>query len=491
LLLYAVVRFRRRANDDGTEPAQIYGSGPVETAWTTVPFLIVVVLTLTTARVIQEVQDARKPVAALDVQVIGHQWWWEIRYPRLGIVTANELHVPVSQGHDRLPTFLDLRSADVVHSFWVPRLAGKTDLIPNKVNSMWIEPERTGLFLGQCAKYCGTQHAKMLLRVYVQPRDEFERWVHEQEQSPQAGTLSAGQRIFESTACVNCHTVSGTSAKGRFGPDLTHLMSRATIASGAAGLPPAIVATGSYQPKFVPEWTVPQGAEEADGIDSLSRVVRDQVGKGADWIKLYGDYRWGPQPGSRPTFSIDELKLAVETAKSAGVPIAVHSNTAEGMRRAALAGVETIEHGGEGTPEVFKLMVEHHVALCPTITAGAGPWPPADPNSPGAVRKRASFKAALDAGVTILNGSDVGTFPHGDNAREIEAMVAYGMPQVDALRSATSTAARVLHMENQIGAVKQGLFADLVAFDGDPTKDISALKRVKFVMKNGTIYRQP
>jgi imidazolonepropionase-like amidohydrolase len=251
----------------------------------------------------------------------------------------------------------------------------------------------------------------------------------------------------------------------------------------------AIVATGSYQPKFIPEWTVPQGAEEADGIDSLTRVVRDQIGKGADWIKLYGDYRWGPQPGSRPTFSVDEMKLAVETAKSAGVPIAVHANTAEGMRRATLAGVETIEHGGEGTPEVFKLMAEHRVALCPTITAGAGPWPPADPNSPGAMRKRASFKAALDAGVTILNGSDVGTFPHGDNARELEAMVAYGMPLVDALKSATSTAARVLHMENQIGAVKPGLLADIVAFDGDPTKDVSALRRVKFVMKNGSVYK--
>jgi imidazolonepropionase-like amidohydrolase len=253
----------------------------------------------------------------------------------------------------------------------------------------------------------------------------------------------------------------------------------------------AIVATGSYQPKFIPEWSVPQGAEEADGIDSLTRVVRDQIGKGADWIKLYADYRWGPQPGSRPTFSLEELKLAVETAKSAGVPVTVHANTAEGMRRAVLAGVETIDHGGEGTPEVFKLMVEHRVALCPTITAGAGPWPPADPNSPAVMRKRASFKAALDAGVTILNGSDVGTFPHGDNGREMEAMVAYGMAPMDALKSATSTAARVLHMENLIGSVKQGLFADLVAFDGDPTKDIAAVRRVKFVMKNGTIYRQP
>jgi imidazolonepropionase-like amidohydrolase len=251
----------------------------------------------------------------------------------------------------------------------------------------------------------------------------------------------------------------------------------------------AIVATGTYQPHFIPEWNVPQGAEEADGIDSLSRVVRDQIGKGADWIKLYADYRWGPHNGSRPTFSIDELKLAVETAKSAGVPIAVHANTAEGMRRATLAGVETIEHGGEGTPEVFKLMAEHHVALCPTITAGAGPWPPRDPESPANIRKRESFKAALAAGVTILNGSDVGTFPHGDNARELEAMVAYGMPVADAVKSATSVAARVLHMENQIGQVKQGLLADLIAVDGDPTKDITALRRVKFVMKNGTVYR--
>ena len=252
----------------------------------------------------------------------------------------------------------------------------------------------------------------------------------------------------------------------------------------------AIVATGSYQPKFVVEWNVPQGAEEADGVDSLTRVVRDQIGKGADWIKMYADYRWGPMPGSRPTFSVDELKLAVETAKSAGVPVAVHANTAEGMRRAALAGVETIEHGGEGTAEIFKLMAERHVALCPTITAGAGPWPPANPDAPAAQRKRASFKAALDAGVTIINGSDVGTFPHGDNARELDAMVAYGMPIAAALKSATSVAAKVLHMESQIGGVKAGLYADVVAFDGDPTRDLSALRRVKFVMKNGTIYKQ-
>jgi imidazolonepropionase-like amidohydrolase len=255
----------------------------------------------------------------------------------------------------------------------------------------------------------------------------------------------------------------------------------------------AIVATGSYQPKgFALEWRVPQGAEEAD-IDSISRVVRDQIGHGADWIKLYADYRWGPAPGAHPTFSLEEMKLAVETAKSADVPVAVHSSTAEGMRRAILAGVETIEHGDAGTPEVFKMMVEHHVALCPTLAAGYstamyGGWNGKAPEPPGIQRKRASFKLALDAGVTILSGSDVGVFNHGENAKEVELMVDYGMPPVDALKAATSVAGRVLHME--IGTVKTGMLADLIAVDGDPVADINALSRVKFVMKGGTVYKQ-
>jgi imidazolonepropionase-like amidohydrolase len=256
----------------------------------------------------------------------------------------------------------------------------------------------------------------------------------------------------------------------------------------------AIVATGSYAPKgFALEWRVPQGAEEADGVDSLIRVVRDQIGHGADWVKLYGDYRWGPGAGAKPTFSLEEMKLAVETAKSAGAPVAVHSSTAEGMRRAILAGAETIEHGDQATPEVLKLMVEHHVALCPTLAAGysnaqyAG-WHPGEGPEPQSIqRKRASFKAALDAGVTILSGSDVGVFNHGQNALEIELMVNYGMKPIDALKSATSIAGRVLHME--IGTVKQGMLADLIAVDGDPTNDIGALRQVKFVMKGGTIYR--
>jgi imidazolonepropionase-like amidohydrolase len=257
----------------------------------------------------------------------------------------------------------------------------------------------------------------------------------------------------------------------------------------------AIVATGSYGPKgYALEWRVPQGAEEADGVDSLTRIVRDQIGHGADWIKLYGDYRWGPHPGSHPTFSLDEMKLAVETAKSAGVPVAVHTSTPEGMRRAILAGAETIEHGNDGTPEIYKLMVEHHVALCPTLAAGDATsqysgWKKgqmAEP--PGIARRRASFKAALDAGVTILSGSDVGVFTHGDNARELELMVEYGMPAPGALKAATSVAGRVLHMD--IGLVKPGMFADLIAVEGDPTRDISALRRVKFVMKGGAVHKQ-
>jgi len=240
MILYATVRFRQRPDDDGKEPPQVYGSNPVEAAWTIVPILIVVVLALSAARVIQEIQNAPKPESALDVVVTGHQWWWEFSYPKLGIVTANELHVPVSSPEKRLPTFLQLRSADVAHSFWVPRLSGKTDVIPNRHNQLWIEPQRAGLFVGQCAEYCGTQHAKMLLRVYAQTPEDFERWVSEQKAAQAEGPqVAAGRMVFQRTACINCHTLDNTIADGRFGPSLSHLMSRETLGAGALSNSPA------------------------------------------------------------------------------------------------------------------------------------------------------------------------------------------------------------------------------------------------------------
>jgi cytochrome c oxidase subunit 2 len=239
LLAYAVVKFRRRQGSDAREPAQVFGSTQLELAWTVIPILIVGVLFLATARVIVAIQKAAPPANAIEITVIGHQYWWEYRYPSLKVLTANELHIPVSDPAHPTPTFLTLLSADTDHSYWVPRLAGKTDLIPNHPNSMWMDPHATGLYLGQCAQYCGTQHAKMLLRVYVQTRDEFDRWIQEQNQPARLeDPVSDGRRIFERTACINCHRVAGTVANGTFGPDLTHLMSRDTIAAGAAANTP-------------------------------------------------------------------------------------------------------------------------------------------------------------------------------------------------------------------------------------------------------------
>jgi cytochrome c oxidase subunit 2 len=235
------------------------------------PVLIVVVLSLTGARAIDRVQNAPRPPASLDVTAIGHQWWWEFRYPALGIVTANELHVPASDPASPTPTFLKLLSADVAHSFWVPRLAGKTDLIPNRVNEMWMAPEKPGLYLGQCAEYCGTQHAKMLLRVYVHARDDFDRWVGEQRQAgAQAQNVAEGRRIFETTSCISCHAVDGTVGTGIFGPDLTHLMSRATLASGAAPNTPENLRTWIESPgHFKPGSLMPAMNLTARELDQL------------------------------------------------------------------------------------------------------------------------------------------------------------------------------------------------------------------------------
>jgi cytochrome c oxidase subunit 2 len=237
LLLYALICFRHRRGLSLREPPQIYGSTQIELSWTVLPVLIVVVLFLATARVIFVTEAAPKPANALKVVVIAHQYWWEYRYPKPGIVTAKELHVPVSNPSHARPTYLTMSSADTDHSFWVPRLAGKLDVIPNKVNTMWIDPDKAGLYLGQCAQYCGVQHAKMLIRVYADTTSEFAVWVANQERpATQAPSVAEGRAVFQENACIECHTISGAAARGRFGPDLSHLASRTTIASGSVPL---------------------------------------------------------------------------------------------------------------------------------------------------------------------------------------------------------------------------------------------------------------
>jgi imidazolonepropionase-like amidohydrolase len=256
----------------------------------------------------------------------------------------------------------------------------------------------------------------------------------------------------------------------------------------------AIVATGSYGPKaLVPEADVLKGAEEADGIDGISHAVRSQIGHGADVVKIYVDYRWGLNETAQPTFTLDELKTAVEVAKSSGRIVAVHSGTNEGMRRAIFAGVNTIEHGDGGTPELFAMMKEKGIALCPTIAATEAiasyhGWRKGiDPDTKAIKQKHYIFTEAMKAGVTICMGGDVGVFPHGDNAREMILMAEYGMKPLDVLRSATSINAEVFRLTN-LGNIRPGYLADIIAVKGDPTEDIKAVKQVIMVMKDGVIY---
>jgi imidazolonepropionase-like amidohydrolase len=259
---------------------------------------------------------------------------------------------------------------------------------------------------------------------------------------------------------------------------------------------PAMVATGSYAPRgFAAEIDVPQGAEEADGVEGVTRVARRQIGKGADFIKVYADYRWGPNGEARPTFTLEELTAIVEVARSSGRPVVAHAATAEGMRRAVLAGVETIEHGDGGTPEVWRLMAERGVALCPTLAAPDailqyGGWKKGEEPEPARIRdKRTAFAEALKAGVTICFGGDVGVYAHGDNVRELELLVDHGITPLAAARAATSVNARLFHLEDRVGRVAEGLLADLIAVEGDPTADVSALRRVTFVMQGGRVVR--
>ena len=244
----------------------------------------------------------------------------------------------------------------------------------------------------------------------------------------------------------------------------------------------AIVVTGEYAPKgFTTEYAdqIPQGAEEANGVEGFIRVVRDQIKHGADWIKIYADYRWGPNGEAMPGPTQDEFNAAVAAAKSSGRNVASHATTAEGMKRAILAGVATVEHGDNGTPEVFKLMAEHGVCFVPTVSVGNKNF------------SKQKLKYAMDAGVTICNGADSGPLAHGDNAKEVEGLVENGLTPLQALRAATVNDAKMLGMGDRLGALKAGFLADIIAVRGDPTKDINAISTVPFVMKNGTIYKQP
>lgn len=258
----------------------------------------------------------------------------------------------------------------------------------------------------------------------------------------------------------------------------------------------AIVATGSYGPKnVVDQNTIVEGGEEADGVEGITHVVRSQIGHGADVMKIYADYGWGLDKKAEPTFTAEELKKAVEVAKSSGRTVAVHSTTSEGLRRAIEAGVTTIEHGDGGTPELFKLMKEKNIALCPTLAATEAyatyfdGWKKGDPDIESIKHKKYIFSEVMKAGVTICMGGDVGVFTHGDNAREMILMVEYGMKPIDVLRSATSVNASVFQLKS-VGNIKAGYFADLVAVEGNPIEDIKAVKLVKLVMKDGVIYRQ-
>jgi cytochrome c oxidase subunit 2 len=277
LLLYALLRYRHRpasANSE-QEPPQIYGSNQIELSWTVIPILIVVMLFLATARVIFTTEHAIRPSTALDVVVIGHHFWWEYRYPKLGIVTANELHVPVSNPRHPTPTYLTMSSADTDHSFWVPRLAGKMDLIPNRINTMWIDPESSGIYLGQCAQYCGTQHAKMLLRVYADDPTDFAAWVARQQQPAVHDPAAAeGRAVFENNACISCHRVAGTVATGRFGPDLTHIASRDTIGSGSIPNTPANLRTFVDDPAhFKPGALMPAMHLNNHDLDAVTKYL--------------------------------------------------------------------------------------------------------------------------------------------------------------------------------------------------------------------------
>jgi imidazolonepropionase-like amidohydrolase len=337
-------------------------------------------------------------------------------------------------------------------------------------------------------------HSHLLLHPY----DEA-KWEDQVSKEPVA------ERISRATVHARANLLSGFTTLrdlGTEGAQLADVGIKSAIEKGIIPGPRllvttrAIVATGSYAPRnFAPEWRIPQAADEADG-ENLRTLVRRQIREGADWIKIYADTPHGLGPNPKPAFSIEELKLVVTTAADAGVKVAAHAQSKEGMKRATLAGVATIEHGDAGDIEVFRLMAQKKIGYCPTLATAEAyaryeGWRPKSPLPAALVSKKESFKAALESGVLIGNGSDIGVFPHGQGYQELEMLVKYGMTPLQALRCATSDASKLLDLQNKVGIVREGMIADLAAFEGDPSKEIKDVRKVKFVMKSGTIYKQP
>lgn len=338
-------------------------------------------------------------------------------------------------------------------------------------------------------------HSHLLLHPYNETT-----WENQVLREPQALRVARATNHARATLMAGITTVRDLGTEGAQYADVGL---RQAINEGIIPGPrmlvagPAMVVTGSYAPKgFAPEWTIPQGADEADGLDGVVRVARNQIAHGVDLIKIYADYRWGPNGETKPGFTLGEIQRIVEAANNSGRPVVAHSSTPQGMRNAIMGGVDTIEHGDDGTSEIWKLMVEKNVAFCPTVAAGdataqyAGWKKGVDPEPARIARKRQTFKAALDAGVKMCFGGDVGVFSHGDNVRELEIMVDYGMTPAAALVAATSGNATYFRQGERIGRVKQGLFADLIAVEGDPSTNVKVLRNVKFVMKNGKIYKE-